>query len=1072
MRAVVSFFVKYPIWANAIIVICVLGGGTTYLLNLKKSFFPERAPRDITITMAYPGASPEEVEEGITLKVEDAVKGLEGVEEVTSVSSENAASVKIRTKIGYDLDEITTEVKNAVDRINSFPVSAENPIVVKQKSTTTASFLAIRGNVSLFDLKKAAEQVEDDFLKSGFISQVRLSGFPDIEISIEVRENDLRRYGLTFDQVASSVRLNNRDISGGTIKTEDEEIRIRANAKEFEPSILEEIIVRANPDGTRLTLGAIADVKYQFADVPNKFYSNGERAINVTVSKLPEEDIEEISAFVDQYTKDFNATNSNIELITDFDFNSILSDRLDLLLKNFGTGLILVLFTLGFFLSLRLSIWVALGIPISFFGMFIIGDMANITINILSLTGMLLVVGILVDDGIVIAENIYTHFQKGKEPHEAAIDGTMEMIPSVFTSVVTTIVAFLPLIFLDNNGFTKEIAIVVIACLVISLLEAFFVLPAHLAHKWVLSRRESGGWYSRFRSGMERIIDHIRYKMYGPFVMRLLEHRWIAVTVPIVFMIIVGGLFSGGFLKFTPFSRPPVDNISIDLLLKPGTRENITEEYLNGFVSKVWDFHEKLLEEGRIQDSIITNIDLTLGALSDRSTKGGNAGNLEVEFENLDDNNLSGLQLGGMIRKSLGTVPEAEKFTVGAANYWGKPVSISLKSKNIEDLERAREDLKESLRSLPDLRDVTDNAAIGQRELELTLKPLAYHLGLTHQDITTQIRQGFFGDEIQRLQVGTDEVRVWVRYPKEDRLSVAQLESMKIKRPNGVEYPLSELANYTIQRGIININHFNGKREIRVSAELTAAKTPVPPLIEKISRDILPPLLAKYPSMEYTFEGQSRGGQRLMTSFFGSLGPILLIMLLVITLNFRSFYQTLVLLLLIPLGWACACFGHIFHDFNVSFTSFYGMLALSGVIVNDAVVMLDKYNRNLREGMGVVEAANAAGIARFRAIILTSLTTVAGLFPLIFETSFQAQFIIPMAISLAYGVLFGTLFILFFFPPMIVVFNDIKVYINWVIKIIFNGSKSVILGEDFDTSKPTKEEVEPAIIENRKLANF
>lgn len=1072
MRAVVSFFVKYPIWANAIILIAVVGGGATYALKMKKSFFPEREPRGITITMSYPGASPEEVEEGITLKVEEAVKGLEGVEEITSVSSENSASINIRTKIGYDLDEVTTEVKNAVDRINSFPVSAENPIVFKQKSTTMASFLAVRGNVPLMVLKKAAEQVEDDFLKSGVISQVRLSGFPDVEISIEARENDLRRYGLTFDQVASAVRLNNRDVSGGTIKTESEEIRIRANAKEFDPSILEEIIVRANPDGTKLLLGTIADVHYQFADVPNKFFWNGQPAVNITVSKLPEEDIEQISQFVHGYISDFNAKNSNVELLTDFDFNTILKDRLDLLLRNFGTGLVLVLFTLGFFLSLRLSLWVALGIPISFLGMFIIGDMANITVNILSLTGMLLVVGILVDDGIVIAENIYTHFQKGKEPHQAAVDGTMEMIPSVFTSVTTTIVAFLPLIFLDNNGFTKEIAIVVIACLAISILEAFFVLPAHLAHRWVLSRRESGGWYSNFREGMERIIDHIRYKMYGPFMNRLLVYRWVSVTAPIAFIILVIGMFAGGFLKFTPFSRPPVDEIKVDLVLKPGTRETVTLNYLETFVDKIWKLHDRMLTEGTINDSIISNIDIALGVTSDRLTQGGNAGNVEIEFENLDENNLSGLQLGGIVRRELGEIPEAEKFTVGAANYWGKPISISLKSKNIADLEQAREEVKEALRSLPDLRDVVDNAAIGQRELELKLKPLAYHLGLTHQDITSQIRQGFFGEEVQRLQVGTDEVRVWVRYPKEDRLSIAQLESMKVKRANGVEYPLAELADYNIKRGIININHFNGKREIRVSAELTSVKTPLPPLIEKIERDILPPLMAKYPAMEYTFEGQSRGGQRLMSSFMASLGPIILIMLLLITLNFRSFYQTIVILLLVPLGWACASFGHIFHDFNVSFTSFYGMLALSGVIVNDAVVMLDRYNRNLRSGMNVMAAANDAGIARFRAIILTSLTTVAGLFPLIFETSFQAQFIIPMAISLAYGVLFGTLFILFFFPPMILVYNDIKVYTTWMFKAINNGVKSVVLDRDFDLSKPQKEEVEPAIIEEKKLANY
>ncbi len=1072
MRAVVTFFVKYPIWANAIILIAFIGGLGAYFFNLKKSFFPEREPRNISISVSYPGASPVEMEEGVTIKIEEAIKGIEGIEEVSSVSSENSASISIRAKKDYDLEEVTVEVKNAVDRINSFPVSAEKPIVVKEKSTSGASWLSLTGDVSLYDLKKAAEQIEDELLASGVISQVRVSGFPNLEISIEVKEQDLRRYGLTFAEVAAAVRQNNLDISGGTIKTSNEEIRIRANAKEFDPAVLEEIIVRANPDGTKLLLGKLANVKFQFADIPNKYFWNGRRAVSIAISKLPEEDIEKISSFVEGYIKEYNAKSTNMVLQTDFDFNTILNQRLDLLLRNFGTGLLLVLFTLGFFLSLRLSFWVAMGIPISFFGMFIIGDIAGITINMLTLTGMLLVVGILVDDGIVIAENIFTHFKKGKEPRHAAIDGTLEMVPSVFTSVATTIVAFLPLIYLDNNGFTKEMAIVVIACLGFSLIEAFLVLPSHLAHKWVLSENKKSGWYYSFRSGMEKVIDHIRYKMYGPFLRRLLVHRWVSFTVPIVFIIMVIGMFAGGIIKFTPFSRPPIDDINVDLVLKPGTHEDITERYLRNFEKEIWALHAEMLEEGRIKDSIISRVNVSVGVSSDRISNGGHAGHVGVEFDNLDENNISGLQLGGMIRDRIGHVPEAEKFTVGAANYWGKPVAISLKSKNIEDLEKAKDEIKDVMSGMADLRDITDNASAGQRELKLELKPLAYHLGLTHQEITRQIRQGFFGEEVQRLIVGTDEVRIWVRYPKEDRYSISQLETMKIKRPNGVEYPLAQLVDYEIQRGVTSINHFDGKREIRVSAELATSKTTLDPVLTKLREEIMPPLLAKYPGMEYSFEGQSRRGAQQVDSFFAVLGPVILLMLMFITLNFRSFYQTTLILVLLPLGWACAVFGHFLHDAVVSFISIYGMLALSGVIVNDAVVMLDKFNRNLKEGMTVLDAVNGAGIARFRAILLTSLTTVAGLFPLILEKSFQAQFIIPMVLSLAYGVLFGTLFILFFFPVMILCFNDIKVYLIWMFRAIWYPIKEVFYGETYQVLKPAKEEVEPAIVEERELADF
>jgi multidrug efflux pump subunit AcrB len=1063
MRAVVTFFVKYPIWANAIIATTMVVGLLSYQFGLKKSFFPERDPRNISINVVFPGASPEEVEEGVTIKIEESIKGIVGIEEVTSVSSENSASITILTSSDYDLDEITTEVKNAVDRINSFPVSAEKPVVFKQKSTSVARFMGVKGDVSLMDLKKAAEKVENDFLNSGVISQVRLAGFPDLEIAIEVSEEDLRRYGISFDEVANSVRFNNRDISGGSIKTTSEEIKIRANSKEFDPAFIEEITVRANPDGTKLLLSDIANVNMQFADVPNKVYSNNERAVSIIVSKLPEEDITKISSYIDQYIEEFNAKSSNIELFTYFNFNDVLTQRLELLSKNFGVGLFLVLVTLGLFLSLRLSFWVAFGIPLSFLAMFIVGDLSGITINMLSLFGMLLVVGILVDDGIVIAENIYSHFEKGKDAKQAAIDGTMEMIPSVFTSVTTTMIAFLPLLFLDNNGFTKEMAIVVIACLAFSMVEAFFVLPAHLASKRILSRRKnSKGVYIQFRKIMETFVDYLRYRIYAPVLRFLIEWKWVSITIPLVFFLITVGLFRGGMINSSFFPVPPADDLNLDLKLKPGTRENVVEDYLRKFQDSVWVVHSEMQQEYGFEDSVITKIDLTIGNSSSRES-GSHIGSLRINFENLDEKNISAFEINKRISQKIGEVPEAESFSIGSVNYFGKPVSISLKSTNIDELEAAKVELKKELSEISAIKDVTDNASIGQREIELELKPLAYLLGLTQQDITKQIRQGFFGEEVQRLQIGTDEVKVWVRYPDRDRFSITQLESMKIKRANGEEYPLTELADYEISRGVININHFNGKREVRINADLATKNQSLPDVLQKISQDVLPPILAKYPGIEYTYEGQSSRGARE----FGSLaqvGPIVLILLvLTITLNFRSFYQTMLIFLLLPLGVICAMFGHWVEGAVFYYSiSGYGILALSGVIINDAVVMLDRFNRNIKDGMTITDAAYNAGVARFRAIILTSLTTVAGLYPLILETSFQAQFIIPMAISLAWGVLLGTFFILNFFPILILVMNDVRVFFFWLARAIFTSNKA----------KPTKEEVEPAMIEYKRELQF
>jgi multidrug efflux pump subunit AcrB len=1052
MRQLLSFFIKYPIWSNVILLAVFLLGLASFF-NMKKSFFPERTPNMITVSVSYPGAAPEEMEEGITIKIEEALKGIVGIVEVRSVSSENSASITIETSTNYDLDEVLTEVKNAVDRINSFPVGAEKPTVFKQQSTSMASFLGLKGNVPLMELKTIAERIEDDFLKSGLITQVRVSGFPDLEISVEVPEENLSRYGITFTQVANAVRVNNRDVSGGTIKTSEEEIRIRANAKDYDPEVIGNIVLKANADGTRVLLKDVATVTLGFADIPNKYYSNNVRAVNVAVSKLPEEDLLAISEFLDKYVKDFNAENENVTLFTNFDFYSLLSQRIDLLTSNFVLGLVLVMITLGLFLSLRLSIWVAAGIPISFLAMFVVGTMAGITINMMSLFGMLLVVGILVDDGIVISENIYTHFEKGKTPEQAAVDGTLEMMPSVFTSVSTTMLAFVTLIFLDNGGFSYEMAVVVIACLGFSLVEAFFILPSHLASKAILSKRKPDTLYDRFRTTMEKGIDFVRFKLYGNSLEFLVRWRWIAMMGPLVFVMMVVGMSQGGLIRFEFFPRTPFDDLQVDLMLKPGTREGITEDYLRKFQDQVWEVHNEMKKEAGLTEPFFSSVDIIIGSSAGRSSSGSHVGYVGINFEDLEGKKISAFEVANRIRQKIGPIPEAENFTVGAAQRWGKPVSIALKGKFIDEIEEAKTELKESLRRIDLLKDITDNSAIGQREIKLELKPLAYFMGLNHQDITQQIRQGFFGEEVQRLIIGTDEVRVWVRYPEEDRINVSQLESMKIRAANGSEYPLSQLASYEVERGVLSINRFNGKREVRVEADLANNTTSMPPLIEKITTDIMPPIMAKHPSLEYSFEGQQRRASRELDSGAVIFGLCLIATLLLLMLTTRSYLQPFMIFALIPLGFICAIFGHWIEDKTVSILSAYGMLALSGVIINDAVVMVDQFNRNLKEGMNMHDAVVDAGISRFRPIVLTSATTVAGLYPIILETSFQAQFLIPMAISIAYGVALGTLFILFFFPVFLMVMNDIRVYSKWV---LFGGEK------------PNKEEVEPAVKEMKK----
>ena len=486
MKNLIEHFVKYPILANIVIAITLLAG-ILALTNTKKSFFPTRPDKFINVTVAYPGASPEEMEEGVTLKIEESLKAIAGIEEITSTSSENSTNLSIEILDNFNIDEIYTEVKNAVDGINSFPVGAEKPIVFKRRQMTTAQWLGLTGDVDLKTLKFYAEQIEDELLATGSISQVNVTGFPPLEVSIEISEENLRRYNLSFDDVANAVRFNNTDVSAGSIKSAREEILIRAKAKQTDADQIGNIVVRSNPDGSSLLINDVATVREQFADQPYKGFLNGKEAVFIEVRKLETEDLKVISDAVKVYVDEFNATHDAVALDVCWDFMKILNQRLDLLTNNGMIGLSLVLVSLGLFLSLRLSFWVAWGIPSSFLGMFIIGSFVGLTINMISLFGMILVIGILVDDGIVIAENIYTHFEKTKNPIKAAVHGTLEVMPAVITSVTTTIVAFTPLLLLTGGfEFLKDMAFVVIFSLGFSLLEAFFVLPAHLASKHVL----------------------------------------------------------------------------------------------------------------------------------------------------------------------------------------------------------------------------------------------------------------------------------------------------------------------------------------------------------------------------------------------------------------------------------------------------------------------------------------------------------------------------------------------------------------------------------------------------------
>ena len=1062
MRKLIETFVEYPIYANLLIAVVIFAGGFS-LISMKKAFFPEMESRIITVSVFYPGASPVEMEEGVTSRVEEAIRGLIGIKEINSTSVENRSSVTIETTGEYDINEVLMEIKNAVDGISSLPSAAERPVVSKRRSRATALFMALTPNdhttIDLMTLKEYAQRIEEDLFNSGVMSQISLSGFPQAEISVEIKEQEMLRYNLTFDDIIQAIQGNNQDVSGGEIKSEEEELLIRLRSRSTDPNKIGNIILRAQSDGSYIRINDVAEVKKKFADVTRKSWLNGNTSISITVEKLPEEDLEEITVFARKYINEFNAKNLGVELSISRAYLDILQSRLDLLTSNGLVGLILVVIALSIFLSVRLSLWVSFGIPFSFLAMFVFANLYGLTINMVSLFGMILVIGILVDDGIVIAENIYLHFEKGKTPMHAAVDGTMEVLPAVVTSVTTTIVAFMPLLFMSGTRMEMmlHVSIVVIASLFFSLFEAFFVLPAHLGNEKVLSRKSLDKKKEKkgLRNFFDRFIIWLRDDIYHYVLQWLIHWRYAVIGIPVALFLITAGLYFGGHIKNTFFPMVDFNRFEVNIAFTPGSGEKQTLVFLDRFEKAIWDVNEDLKVQLETEDDVIERVRTTLGDAFSRQESGAHAGRIQIYPIDLEGLPITGFEIANRVRKKIGAVPEARKFTVGGRNRWGSPVSIGLLSKNVAELEEAKEYLMKRLTELPALKDITENVALGKQEVRLKLKPKAYFLGLNENLVARQVRQGFYGGQAQRLQEGRDELRLWVRYPKSDRLTIRQLESMKIKTKSG-EFPLVELVDYTLERGPVAIKRFNGSREIRVEAETVDPFAPVPEILDQVANEIMPDLQSQFPGIRYVYQGQQKASNEAMAKIKVSFLLAFIVIVFIMILHFKSVYKTIIILMMIPLSLLGVFWGHGVHGQPVSIMSLWGMVALTGVIINDAIVFLAKYDGLLLDGEKVKDAIVGAGKTRLRPIILTSITTSIGLFPILLEKSVQAQFLIPMAISLAYGVAIGTVFILIFFPVLIILLSDLRVYTKY----LMSGKK------------PEREDVETSVIHHRRKLKY
>jgi len=1023
MKRAVAFFIRYPIWTN-VLMLSIIGFGLLCLYGMKYSFFPEIPPDMIIIEVEFIGGSPEEVEEGVVLKIEENIEGIEGIERITSVSRENTALVTVEVMKGEDVDKVLQDVKNAVDRISSFPKNSEKPVIYERRYRDDVMSIVLLGDTDLFNLKYLADEMRDELLAMLEISQVTISGLPRLEFSIEVAEADLRRYLLTFDEIAQAVAAANINISGGKIETPEEEILIRTWGRKYYAKQLYGLVVRGNPDGTVIRLKDIANIKEKWEDIPDKVYYNARNAVKIKIEKTAQEDILAIAERVKHYITHFNATHKNVQALILDDHTIPLKQRLTLLSKNGLIGLILVITLLGFFLNLRLSFWVSVGIPFSYAGMFIIALLSGITINVISLMGMIIVVGILVDDAIVVGENIYAHYERGKPALKAAVDGTIEMIPPVFTSVFTTVIAFLPFFFLDGflGKFIWNMALVVIASLLFSLVEAFLILPSHLAHSKGLHPHKTD---PPIRQKIEKVIAFLTYQIYAPFLRTTLRHKWLTVVAPAAFVMMTVGLLRGGFIGISYFPFIDRDTLPVNLSLVAGRQEEDTNRVLERIEKACWQVNEGLKARRPDRRDVITGIMREIGS-NDFNETGSHTGRLMLQLLDGEVREMDSYLIANRIRDAVGPVPEAQNISYGRFSMFGRPISVSLLGNDLEQLRRASDLLVAEIKNFSELKDVIDSEQDGRREISITLKPRAHALGLKLQDVVGQVRQGFYGQEAQRIQRGRDEIRVWVRYTDQDRASLGFLEQMRIRTPDGAEYPFSELADYKVKRSISHINHLNRRREITVEAALADEGIPLLPIIQEIQREVVPRVLSQVEGIRASYEGQSREQEKVMRSILRAFPVAFIGMFILIILVFRSYLQAGLVFSLIPLGIMGAIWGHGFHGLILNILSLYGLIALTGIVVNDSIVLIDQVNRNLLAGQKFYDAVYSASLSRLRPILLTTLTTAIGLAPLIFETSRQAKFLIPMAISVAYGLLFGTFILLIVLPSGLLVLNRVR----------------------------------------------
>jgi multidrug efflux pump subunit AcrB len=1057
MKKILAAFAANTVFANIVLVMIFMGGALALSSMLRESF-PQFSLDMISVQVVYPGADPEEVEEGIVLKIEEALEAIEGIKQYTTTSSENLGTATIEVQEGYDVVEVLDDVKSKIDSISTFPVDAEKPVVTEILLKDSVMLLALSGDLSEKQLKVFAEQIRDEVRLLPGISQVEVFGARDYEISIELSEEQLRRYSITFDQVAKAIRQSSINLHGGTIRTRGEEIRVRTVGRKYTGEELADVVVLAGPGGELITLGRLATIRDGFTEDPINAVIDGVPAVFVMVFKTTEEDALHISNTVAEYLRVKQQQLPPGVALTDFyDNTQSLRARINLLSRNGILGMVLVFFLLWLFMDLRLSFWGGMGIPISLAGsLFLLWTMGE-TINMVSLFGFIMVLGIVVDDAIVVGESIYVHRKNGEPPLKAAVEGVSEVAMPVFAAVITTVVAFIPLACVGGimGKFIAILPVVVISCLLISLIECLFLLPAHLSHLPDLNDskparnplgRLLSGWQRFMQDGLERFVEY----RYTPFLDRVLNWRYVSLAIALTTLLLTVGLVKGGLIKTQVF--PKIDGFVITSTVEfpEGTPPEVTAQALQKIEQGFLRVAERLptkTGEPMIKKRLIL-VGQTLSEKMGR--KGPNLGSVQFILLESEKRGIHSNELLVEWEREVGTIAGVRALTFQglAAGPGGAEIEVWLQGRNMKDILAAADRVQEKLHSFEGVIQIRSDFAAGKNELRLYLKPEARTLGLTVDDLARQVNAGFFGQEAFRVQRGRDDVRVKVRYTKEERSRLADFEGMRIRTPTGMEVPLFSVADVESGPGYSTIIRTDGLRRVAVTADVDPKRANSQEIFADLSSGFFQELERQYPGLHISMQGAKKNMRESFSSLKVTFPLAVVGIFVIVATIFRSYVQPLVILFTVPFGIIGAVFGHLLMGYNLSMMSMFGMVALSGVVVNDAIVLIERINENLAEGMGFFEAIKKGGARRFRAILLTSLSTVGGLSPLILETDMQARFLIPMALSLAAGVTFATVLTLVLIPSLLAIINDFRRLAVWL--------KS--------GSWPTREEVEPAAL--------